>query len=80
LKKEDKTLTKLNVSKMSMIDFWWKMGKLRTDNEESEKITIELDDSFDDTNRQFIWRVQNSEVKKLCKWWKRIRSWDMMTS
>jgi hypothetical protein len=32
-------------------------------NEESEKITIELDDSFDDTNRRFVRRIQESEVK-----------------
>jgi thymidylate kinase len=29
-------------------------------NEESEKITIELDDSFDDTNRRFVRRIQES--------------------
>jgi t-SNARE complex subunit (syntaxin) len=36
-------------------------------NEESEKITTELDDSFNDTNRQFIRRIQEFEVKKALK-------------
>jgi hypothetical protein len=33
-------------------------------NEESEKTAIELDNSFDDTNRRFVRRIQESEVKK----------------
>jgi hypothetical protein len=36
-------------------------------NEESEKIAIRLDDSFNDTNRQFVWRIQVSEVKEVLK-------------
>jgi hypothetical protein len=35
-------------------------------NDESEKIAIELDDSID-TNRQFIRRIQESEVKEVLK-------------
>jgi hypothetical protein len=33
---------------------------------EREKITIELDDS-NDTNRRFVWRIQESEVKEALK-------------
>jgi DNA-binding phage protein len=36
-------------------------------NKESEKIAIRLDDSFNDTNRQFVWRIQVSEVKEVLK-------------
>jgi AAA+ ATPase superfamily predicted ATPase len=36
-------------------------------NEESEKIMIELDDSFDDTNKWFVWRIQESKVKEALK-------------
>jgi RNA binding exosome subunit len=36
-------------------------------NEESDKIAIELDDSFDDTNRRFVRRIQQSEVKEALK-------------
>jgi hypothetical protein len=36
-------------------------------NEESEKITTELDDSFDDTNWRFVRRIQESEVKEVLK-------------
>jgi thymidylate kinase len=32
-------------------------------NEESEKTMIKLNDSFDDTNKQFVRRIQESEVK-----------------
>jgi thymidylate kinase len=32
-------------------------------NKESEKIVIELDNSFDDINKRFIRRIQESEVK-----------------
>jgi hypothetical protein len=31
-------------------------------NEESEKTAIELDDSFDDTNKRFVRRIQEFEV------------------
>jgi hypothetical protein len=36
-------------------------------NEESEKIAIEFDDSFVDTNQRFIRRIQESEIKKTLK-------------
>jgi hypothetical protein len=36
-------------------------------NEESEKIAIELDDSCNDTNRRFVWRIQESKVKEALK-------------
>ena len=31
-------------------------------NGENENTTVQLDDSFDDTNRCFVWRIQESEV------------------
>jgi hypothetical protein len=36
-------------------------------NEKSEKIMTELDDSFDDTNRRFVRRIQEPEVKEALK-------------
>jgi hypothetical protein len=36
-------------------------------NEESEKTTTELNDSFDDTNGRFIRRIQEFEVKEALK-------------
>jgi hypothetical protein len=36
-------------------------------NEESEKTTTELNDSFDNTNRQFVRRIRESEVKEALK-------------
>jgi hypothetical protein len=36
-------------------------------NGENESTMIELDDSFDDTNRRFVRRIQESEVKKTLK-------------
>jgi hypothetical protein len=36
-------------------------------NDESEKTAIELDDSVDDTNRRFVQKIQESEVKEAFK-------------
>jgi hypothetical protein len=36
-------------------------------NDENEKIAIKLDDSVDDTNRRFVRRIQESEVKESLK-------------
>jgi hypothetical protein len=36
-------------------------------NGETERSTIELDDSFDDTSKRFVWRIQESEVKEALK-------------
>ena len=36
-------------------------------NGENESTMIELDDSFDDTNKQFVRRIQESEVKEALK-------------
>jgi hypothetical protein len=36
-------------------------------NEESEQATMELDDSFDDNNKRFVWRIQESNVKEALK-------------
>ena len=36
-------------------------------NGKNENITIQLDDSFDDTNRRFVQRIQELEVRKALK-------------
>ncbi|XP_066381990.1 uncharacterized protein [Miscanthus floridulus] len=36
-------------------------------NGENENTTVQLDDSFDDTNRRFVRRIQESEVRKALK-------------
>jgi hypothetical protein len=36
-------------------------------NGETESSTIEFNDSFDDTSRRFVWRIQESEVKEALK-------------
>ena len=33
-------------------------------NGENKNTTVQLDDSFDDTNRRFVWRIQESEVRE----------------
>jgi hypothetical protein len=55
--------------------FLVKDEKIKTDGEntstscsmKSEKTVIELDDSFDDINKQFVRRIQKSEMKKALK-------------
>jgi hypothetical protein len=45
---------------------WWEyFDKLF--NGETESSTIELDDSFDDTSKRFVRRIQESEVKEALK-------------
>ena len=34
---------------------------------ENENTTVQLDDSFDDTNRRFVRRIQESEVREAFK-------------
>jgi hypothetical protein len=64
-KGRQETFTKLNVLRMRLIDFWRAyFDKLF--NDESEKTAIELDDSID-TNRRFVWRIQESEVNEALK-------------
>ena len=36
-------------------------------NDENMDTTFQLDDSFDDTNRRFVWRIQESEVREVLK-------------
>ena len=36
-------------------------------NGENENTTVQLDDSFDDTNRRFVRRIQESEVREALK-------------
>ena len=36
-------------------------------NGDNENTTVQLDDSFDDTNRRFVQRIQESEVRKALK-------------
>ena len=33
-------------------------------NDENENTTVQLDDSFDDISRRFVWRIQESEVRE----------------
>ena len=40
-------------------------------NGENENITVQLDDSFDDTNRRFMRMIQESEVREASKRMKR---------
>ncbi|KAG2550553.1 hypothetical protein PVAP13_9KG331064 [Panicum virgatum] len=39
-------------------------------NGESEGPTLELDDSFDDTNRRFVRKIQEVEIGEALKWMK----------
>ena len=36
-------------------------------NAENENTTVQLDDSFDDTNRRFVRRIQESEIREALK-------------
>ena len=36
-------------------------------NDENTDTTFQLNDSFDDTNRRFVWRIQESEVREALK-------------
>jgi hypothetical protein len=36
-------------------------------NGENEGPTLELDDSFDDTDRRFVWRIQEAEIGEALK-------------
>ena len=36
-------------------------------NDENENTTVQLDDSFDDTNRRFVRRIQESKVREALK-------------
>ena len=37
-------------------------------NGENEGPTLELDDSFDDTNRRFVRRIQEAEIGEVKRW------------
>ena len=45
----------------------WREYFDKLSNEENVNVTIELDDSFDDTNRRFVRKIQESEVKEALK-------------
>lgn len=45
----------------------WREYFDKLSNEENDTATIELDDSFDDTNRRFVRKIQESEVKEALK-------------
>jgi hypothetical protein len=47
-------------------------------NEDSESSSIELNISSDDFNRQFMRRIQESEVKDALKWWREASRWVRM--
>ena len=49
-------------------------------NGENENTTVQLDDSFDDTNRRFVRRIQESEVRKALKRMKGAKRWALMVS
>ena len=49
-------------------------------NGENENTTVQLDDSFDDTNRRFVWRIQESEVREALKMMKGAKRWVLMVS
>ena len=49
----------------------WREYFDRLFNGEDESPTIELDDSFDDTNRRFVRRIQETEIVKVLKMMKR---------
>ena len=36
-------------------------------NGKNDNTTVQLDDSFDDTNRRFVWRIQETEVREALK-------------
>ena len=36
-------------------------------NDENENTTVQLDDSFDDINKRFVWRIQESKVREALK-------------
>ena len=49
-------------------------------NGENENTTVQLDDSFDDTNRRFVRRIQESEVREALKRMKGAKRWALMVS
>ena len=49
-------------------------------NGESGGLTLELDDSFDDTNRRFVRRIQEVEIGEALKRMKEVKRWALMVS
>ena len=49
-------------------------------NGESESPTLELDDSFDDTNRRFVRRIQEVEIGEVLKRMEEVKRWVLMVS
>ena len=49
-------------------------------NGENENTTVQLDDLFDDINRGFVRRIQESEVKEALKRMKGAKRWTLMVS
>ena len=49
-------------------------------NSENENTTVQLDDSFDDTNRHFVRRIQESKVRKALKRMKGGKAMGLMVS
>ena len=46
----------------------------------SEGPTLELDDSFDDTNRRFVRRIQEVEIGEVLKRMEEVKRWALMVS
>ena len=49
-------------------------------NGENEDNTVQLDDSFDDTNMRFVRRIQESDVRDALKRMKGAKRWALMVS
>ena len=49
-------------------------------NGENENTTVQLDDSFDDTNRRFVRSIKKSEVREALKRMKGAKRWALMVS
>ena len=49
-------------------------------NGENENTTVQLDDSFDDTNRRFVRRIQELKVREALKRMKGAKRWAIMVS
>jgi hypothetical protein len=62
------------------INYRWQRYFDNLFNVENETMDTQLDDSFDDLNRCFVCRIQESEVKEALKRMKGARRWARMVS
>jgi hypothetical protein len=75
----DRWTDQLLVREEEIKDRWWEYID-RLFNGEDENPTIELDDSFDDTNRRFVRRIQEAEIVEALKRMKRGKAIGLMAS